>query len=181
MLGGKSETDLVCRILFFSGLSIHLATVLLAHMFSYDMTWGATSKVWAFLVHPSIPSFPPIHTSACRSVVALSPHYVCPSAGSRTGQLLDRGPAHLEALQACVLHMLRFHRRHGRPLAPGRNVPVADPRHVLDYYPPPSVSAFRLLIPSAISDTPGSFAGSSRAATCYSRCVLAATIYTPST
>jgi hypothetical protein len=56
---------------------------------------------------------------------------------------------------------------------------VADPRHALDCYPPPSVSAFRPLIPSTISNTPGSFAGSSRAAICCSRCVLAA-IYTPS-
>ncbi|KAF8191926.1 glycosyl transferase family group 2-domain-containing protein [Mycena galopus ATCC 62051] len=31
-------------ILFFSGLGIHLAIVLLAHMFSCKVTWGATSK-----------------------------------------------------------------------------------------------------------------------------------------
>ncbi|PFH48495.1 hypothetical protein AMATHDRAFT_65339 [Amanita thiersii Skay4041] len=31
-------------IFFFGGLSIHLSTALLAHMFSYDMTWGATGK-----------------------------------------------------------------------------------------------------------------------------------------
>ncbi|KAJ6566034.1 glycosyl transferase family group 2-domain-containing protein [Mycena capillaripes] len=31
-------------ILFFSGLSIHLATALLGHMVSYEITWGATSK-----------------------------------------------------------------------------------------------------------------------------------------
>ncbi|KAJ7678776.1 glycosyl transferase family group 2-domain-containing protein [Mycena rosella] len=30
--------------LFFGGLSIHLSTALLAHMFSYNMTWGATTK-----------------------------------------------------------------------------------------------------------------------------------------
>ncbi|KAF8962847.1 glycosyl transferase family group 2-domain-containing protein [Flammula alnicola] len=29
---------------FFSGLSIHLSTALLAHMFSYNITWGATKK-----------------------------------------------------------------------------------------------------------------------------------------
>ncbi|KAF9450256.1 hypothetical protein P691DRAFT_665693 [Macrolepiota fuliginosa MF-IS2] len=29
---------------FFGGLSIHLSTALLAHMFSYDMTWGSTAK-----------------------------------------------------------------------------------------------------------------------------------------
>ncbi|KAJ6532924.1 glycosyl transferase family group 2-domain-containing protein [Mycena vulgaris] len=29
---------------FFGGLSIHLSTALLAHMFSYNMTWGATTK-----------------------------------------------------------------------------------------------------------------------------------------
>ncbi|KAF7344069.1 Glycosyltransferase family 2 protein [Mycena venus] len=40
----ENITWLPFLILFFSGLSIHLATVLLAHMFSYNMTWGATSK-----------------------------------------------------------------------------------------------------------------------------------------
>ena len=30
---------------FFGGLSIHLSTALLAHMFSYNITWGATKKV----------------------------------------------------------------------------------------------------------------------------------------
>jgi len=29
---------------FFGGLSIHLTTALLAHMFSYNMQWGATTK-----------------------------------------------------------------------------------------------------------------------------------------
>jgi cellulose synthase/poly-beta-1,6-N-acetylglucosamine synthase-like glycosyltransferase len=29
---------------FFGGLSIHLSTALLAHLFSYDITWGATKK-----------------------------------------------------------------------------------------------------------------------------------------
>ncbi|KAF7760728.1 CAZyme family GT2 [Agaricus bisporus var. burnettii] len=29
---------------FFSGLSIHLSTALLAHLFSYNITWGATAK-----------------------------------------------------------------------------------------------------------------------------------------
>lgn len=29
---------------FFGGLSIHLSTALLAHLFSYNMTWGATKK-----------------------------------------------------------------------------------------------------------------------------------------
>jgi hypothetical protein len=30
---------------FFGGLSIHLSTALLAHLFSYNITWGATKKV----------------------------------------------------------------------------------------------------------------------------------------
>ncbi|KAJ7573930.1 glycosyl transferase family group 2-domain-containing protein [Mycena floridula] len=29
---------------FFGGLSIHLSTAILAHLFSYDMTWGSTGK-----------------------------------------------------------------------------------------------------------------------------------------
>ena len=29
---------------FFGGLSIHLSQALLAHLFSYNMTWGATKK-----------------------------------------------------------------------------------------------------------------------------------------
>ncbi|KDR73818.1 hypothetical protein GALMADRAFT_251646 [Galerina marginata CBS 339.88] len=29
---------------FFGGMSIHLSTALLAHLFSYDMTWGSTGK-----------------------------------------------------------------------------------------------------------------------------------------
>ncbi|KAJ7692095.1 glycosyl transferase family group 2-domain-containing protein [Mycena rosella] len=31
-------------LFFFGGLSIHLSTAILAHMFSYDMTWGSTVK-----------------------------------------------------------------------------------------------------------------------------------------
>jgi len=31
-------------IFFFGGLSIHLSTAILAHMFSYDMSWGSTGK-----------------------------------------------------------------------------------------------------------------------------------------
>ncbi|KAF5357768.1 hypothetical protein D9756_001154 [Leucocoprinus leucothites] len=31
-------------VFFFGGLSIHLTTALLAHMCSYDMTWGSTGK-----------------------------------------------------------------------------------------------------------------------------------------
>ncbi|KAK7037791.1 hypothetical protein VNI00_010752 [Paramarasmius palmivorus] len=31
-------------VFFFGGLSIHLSTAILAHMFSYDMTWGSTGK-----------------------------------------------------------------------------------------------------------------------------------------
>ncbi|KAJ7737266.1 hypothetical protein DFH07DRAFT_710304, partial [Mycena maculata] len=31
-------------VFFFGGLSIHLATAILAHMCSYDMTWGSTLK-----------------------------------------------------------------------------------------------------------------------------------------
>ncbi|KAG6876941.1 hypothetical protein C0993_011855 [Termitomyces sp. T159_Od127] len=31
-------------VFFFGGLSIHLSTAVLAHMFSYDMTWGSTVK-----------------------------------------------------------------------------------------------------------------------------------------
>lgn len=29
---------------FFGGLSVHLSVALLAHMFSYNITWGATKK-----------------------------------------------------------------------------------------------------------------------------------------
>jgi len=31
-------------VFFFGGLSIHLSTAILAHMFSYNMTWGSTGK-----------------------------------------------------------------------------------------------------------------------------------------
>jgi cellulose synthase/poly-beta-1,6-N-acetylglucosamine synthase-like glycosyltransferase len=31
-------------LFFFGGLAIHLSTALLAHLFSYDMTWGSTGK-----------------------------------------------------------------------------------------------------------------------------------------
>lgn len=31
-------------IFFFGGMSIHLTIALLAHMFSYNITWGATKK-----------------------------------------------------------------------------------------------------------------------------------------
>ncbi|KAI3615813.1 hypothetical protein WG66_010314 [Moniliophthora roreri] len=31
-------------VFFFGGLSIHLSTAILAHIFSYDMTWGSTGK-----------------------------------------------------------------------------------------------------------------------------------------
>jgi len=31
-------------LFFFGGLSIHLSTALLAHLFSYNMTWGSTVK-----------------------------------------------------------------------------------------------------------------------------------------
>ena len=34
---------------FFGGLSIHLSTALLAHLFSYNITWGATKKVRQFI------------------------------------------------------------------------------------------------------------------------------------
>ena len=30
--------------IFLGGLSLHVSAALLAHMFEYDMTWGATSK-----------------------------------------------------------------------------------------------------------------------------------------
>ena len=30
---------------FFGGLSVHLIVAILAHMFSYNITWGATKKV----------------------------------------------------------------------------------------------------------------------------------------
>jgi len=32
-------------LFFFGGLSMHLTTAILAHMFSYNITWGATKKV----------------------------------------------------------------------------------------------------------------------------------------
>ncbi|KAG5643831.1 hypothetical protein DXG03_009562 [Asterophora parasitica] len=38
---------------FFGGLSIHLTTALLAHMFSYNITWGATKKVRNLVLVPS--------------------------------------------------------------------------------------------------------------------------------
>jgi len=31
-------------LFFFGGMSIHLSTAILAHLFSYDMTWGSTGK-----------------------------------------------------------------------------------------------------------------------------------------
>jgi hypothetical protein len=34
----------VFSFFFFAGLSIHLTTALLAHLFSYNITWGATAK-----------------------------------------------------------------------------------------------------------------------------------------
>jgi hypothetical protein len=37
-------------ILFFGGMAIHLSQALLAHLFSYDITWGATRKVWFVII-----------------------------------------------------------------------------------------------------------------------------------
>ncbi|KAE9401319.1 hypothetical protein BT96DRAFT_938015 [Gymnopus androsaceus JB14] len=37
-------SSLSLRLFFFGGLSIHLSTAILAHLFSYDMTWGSTGK-----------------------------------------------------------------------------------------------------------------------------------------
>jgi hypothetical protein len=37
-------THLSISFFFFSGLSFHLSTALLAHIFSYNITWGATAK-----------------------------------------------------------------------------------------------------------------------------------------
>jgi hypothetical protein len=37
-------TSIICSFFFFGGLSVHLTTALLAHMFSYNITWGATKK-----------------------------------------------------------------------------------------------------------------------------------------
>ena len=33
-----------CSFFFFGGLSIHLSQAILAHLFSYNMTWAATKK-----------------------------------------------------------------------------------------------------------------------------------------
>lgn len=30
---------------FFSGISVHLSAAIMAHLFSYNITWGATKKV----------------------------------------------------------------------------------------------------------------------------------------
>ena len=40
----KSETHLLSSFFFFGGLAIHLSQAILAHLFSYNMTWGATKK-----------------------------------------------------------------------------------------------------------------------------------------
>ena len=37
-------TNRIGSFFFFGGLSIHLAQALLAHLFSYNITWGATKK-----------------------------------------------------------------------------------------------------------------------------------------
>jgi hypothetical protein len=37
-------TDARHSFFFFGGLSIHLSVALLAHLFSYNITWGATAK-----------------------------------------------------------------------------------------------------------------------------------------
>ena len=39
-----TRTDVNGSFFFFGGLSIHLSQALLAHMFSYNITWGATKK-----------------------------------------------------------------------------------------------------------------------------------------
>ena len=39
-----SQTLTLDSFFFFGGLSIHLTQALLAHMFSYNITWGATKK-----------------------------------------------------------------------------------------------------------------------------------------
>jgi hypothetical protein len=49
---------------FFGGLSIHITVAILAHMFSYNITWGATKKV-------SILSLLGSH----HSEVIIAPHY----------------------------------------------------------------------------------------------------------
>lgn len=44
---GFSHSDsnwLRCSFFFFGGLSIHLSIAILAHLFSYNITWGATKK-----------------------------------------------------------------------------------------------------------------------------------------
>ncbi|TFK84669.1 hypothetical protein K466DRAFT_601808 [Polyporus arcularius HHB13444] len=41
---GENLTWIPFFFFFFGGLSIHLSQALLAHMFSYDITWGATKK-----------------------------------------------------------------------------------------------------------------------------------------
>lgn len=39
-----TRSSSLCSFFFFGGLSIHLSQALLAHMFSYNITWGATKK-----------------------------------------------------------------------------------------------------------------------------------------
>lgn len=38
------HTDKTFSFFFFGGLPIHLSQALLAHLFSYNITWGATKK-----------------------------------------------------------------------------------------------------------------------------------------
>ena len=42
--GSANTTPAHLSFFFFGGLSIHLSQALLAHMFSYNITWGATKK-----------------------------------------------------------------------------------------------------------------------------------------
>ena len=44
LLASCHITDKLRSFFFFGGLSIHLSQALLAHLFSYNITWGATKK-----------------------------------------------------------------------------------------------------------------------------------------
>jgi hypothetical protein len=40
----NSDKLLSSSVFFFGGMALHLSTAILAHLFSYDMTWGSTGK-----------------------------------------------------------------------------------------------------------------------------------------
>jgi hypothetical protein len=44
LLSNQCILTLSSSLIFFGGLSIHLSKAILAHLFSYNITWGATKK-----------------------------------------------------------------------------------------------------------------------------------------